>query len=183
MSNGGLTGGSVGDTARSEDIVTSLDLGCGTVPQNPFSAVVCYGVDIRSSSNPTMRTADLFVDPIPFDSDLFNYVTAIDFIEHIPRVLWIDGTRFPFVRLMNEVYRVLKPGGIFLSVTPAFPHAQAWQDPTHVNIITEQTFPEYFCKPGLSAAMYGFTGNFDLLKQEWNAHKLMTYIRKAKADA
>ena len=162
-----------------DSVVSSLDLGCGSVPQNPFSAVQCLGVDIRPSTNINIKTADLFVDPIPFDDGIFNYVTAIDFIEHLPRVLWINGTRFPFVSLMNEVYRVLKPGGIFLSATPAFPHKQAFQDPTHVNIITEETFSIYFCKPELSAAMYGFTGRFDLVKQEWNAHKLMTYLRKA----
>lgn len=164
---------------QDENIVRSLDLGCGTAPQNPFSAAECYGVDIRPSANAHIKAADLFVEPIPFADGLFNYVTAIDFLEHVPRVLWVNGTRFPFVCVMNEIHRVLKPGGIFLSATPAFPHAQAWQDPTHVNILTEETFPTYFCRPGLSASIYGFTGVFDLVKQEWNAHKLMTYLRKA----
>ena len=161
-----------------EAIVRSLDIGCGTSPQNPFSAAECYGVDIRSSPDANVRVADLFIDPIPFDSDMFNYVTAIDFLEHVPRVLWVNGTRFPFILMMNEIFRVLIPGGIFVSATPAYPHVQAFQDPTHVNIITEDTFPMYFCAPGFSAAMYGFTGKFELIKQEWNAHKLMTYMKK-----
>lgn len=156
----------------------SLDLGCGPEPQNPFSTQICYGVDIRPSENINIRTADLFIEPIPFDDNTFDYVTAIDFIEHIPRVLWINKTRFPFVELMGEIHRVLKPQG-FLSATPAFPHAQAWQDPTHTNIITVETFPTYFCTPSLTAKIYGFSGKFNLLKQEWNAHKLMSYLQKS----
>jgi SAM-dependent methyltransferase len=165
--------------SQMDTTISSLDLGCGTAPQNPFSAAQCFGVDIRPSADANIKAADLFVDPIPFEDGRFNYVTAIDFMEHMPRVLWVNGTRFPFVLIMNEIYRVLKQGGIFLSATPAFPHPQTWQDPTHVNIITEGTFPEYFCTPNLTAAMYGFTGTFEMVKQEWNAHKLMTYLRKA----
>ena len=70
---------------------------------------------------------------------------------------------------MNEIYRVLKPGGIFLHVTPAFPSPEAFQDPTHVNIITENTFPCYFCNPNPDAKNlgYGFTGDFELIDQRW----------------
>jgi hypothetical protein len=35
---------------------------------------------------------------------------------------------------------VLKPGGLFLSVKPAYPHAALLSDPTHVSIIREDTF-------------------------------------------
>lgn len=45
---------------------------------------------------------------------------------------------------MNEVHRVLKPNGIFLHQTPAYPSTVAFRDPTHVNIITEETIPHYF---------------------------------------
>ncbi len=157
----------------------SLDLGCGSSLANPFSASMVNGVDIRYSNNPNIKVADLSFESIPFGDGVFDYVTAIDFIEHIPRILWVNGTCFPFVKLMDEIHRVLKTGGVFLSATPAFPHAQAWQDPTHVNIITADTFPVYFCNPDLSASIYGFSGSFDLIKQEWNAHKLMTYLKKS----
>jgi hypothetical protein len=79
---------------------------------------------------------------------------------------------------MDEIHRVLKMGGIFLSLTPAYPDAKAFQDPTHVNFITDRTFPDYFCSPNLWGRMYGFKGNFILVSQVWEDGKLRTVLRK-----
>jgi SAM-dependent methyltransferase len=158
---------------------TTLDLGCGPNPQNPYNADEVYGLDIRELGNPRIRSADLFVQPIPGPDCEFDYITAFHFIEHLPRVLYVDGrTIFPFVRLMSEVYRKLKPGGLFMSATPSFPHPQAWQDPTHVNIITQETFPVYFAGPEPTARIYGFRGGFEMVKQEQRAHVLFSELRR-----
>ena len=94
----------------------TLDLGCGTNPRNPYNADLIYGIDIRTSpDNPNIKVADLAVESIPFESDYFDAVSAFDFIEHIPRVIYMPERRFPFVLLMNEIYRVLKKGGLFYS--------------------------------------------------------------------
>jgi hypothetical protein len=82
---------------------------------------------------------------------------------------------------MNEIWRVLKPGGKFLSQTPAFPQPAAFCDPTHVNIITEQTFALYFCGD-LWAKGYGFKGNFGLLSQQWNGPHLISVLEKLSTD-
>lgn len=159
----------------------SLDLGCGDRPQNPFKATNIFGIDIREDLAANIKKADLAVDPIPYDNNHFEYVTAFDFIEHIPRVIYTPERRNPFIELMNEIYRVLKIGGIFLSVTPAYPHSEAFQDPTHVNIITEDTFRCYFDDKHRWAAMYGFKGAFSMITQEWygeNNAKLFTQLRK-----
>jgi SAM-dependent methyltransferase len=151
----------------------SLDLGCGPAPKNPFGARVVVGVDIACGHNSDIVTADLSFDGIPLGDASVDYCTAYDFIEHVPRLARIGLiTTFPFVNLMNEVYRVLKPGGLFLSSTPAYPSKQAFQDPTHVNIITEDTFPLYFCsgshsQGALFASMYGFVGDFMMIDQAW----------------
>lgn len=95
-----------------------------------------------------------------------------------------ESTRFPFVELMNEVFRVLKDEGIFYSHTPAFPFPEAFVDPTHVNIITEDTFPRYFCSAGESlpgAGRYGFVGNFQLVSQQWFGFRLLSALRKKPA--
>jgi SAM-dependent methyltransferase len=91
----------------------SLDIGCGYNPRNPFNASKLYGVDIRgcSTAENIIKNADLSTEPIPFPEDSFSYITAFDFLEHVPRVLACDGrVRFCFVELMNEVYRVCVPG-------------------------------------------------------------------------
>ena len=159
----------------------SLDLGCGTRPHNPFNAKRMYGVDIRTIRNAdiTVKAADLTLEPIPYPANMFDYVTAYDFIEHIPRIVYAPKRRFAFVELMNEIWRVLKPDGVFVSHTPAYPSPEAFQDPTHVNIITENTFPCYFDKD-LWAKMYGFKGRFITESQEWDGPHLHTVMRAVK---
>lgn len=158
----------------------TLDLGCGLDPKNPFKAEEVFGIDIRTCSNPNVRVADLNIENIPFENNFFEFVTAFDFIEHVPRIIYAPNRRFPFIELMNEIHRVLKPGGSFFSLTPAFPRSPAWRDPTHVNIITEQTFPLYFCEPQNMAKIYGFKGKFEFASQNWHENKihLITIIKK-----
>jgi SAM-dependent methyltransferase len=149
----------------------SLDLGCGTNPRNPFNADEVHGFDLRSG-------IDLAIEPIPYDDNSVDYISAYDFLEHIPRVIYLDRKpRFAFVELMNEIYRVLKPDGSLYSFTPAYPHSPAFRDPTHVNIITEETFPMYFAG-GCLAKMYGFKGKFHVEHQEWSPPHLITILRK-----
>jgi hypothetical protein len=83
---------------------------------------------------------------------------------------------------MNEIWRVLKPRGRFLSQTPAFPQVAAFTDPTHVNIITEQTFPVYFCEP-FWARPYGFRGSFKIIAQQWSGHHLISVLEKTTAES
>lgn len=161
----------------------SLDLGCGANPKNPFQADEVFGIDygVRPDLAPNIRLADLAVEPIPYEDASFDYITAHDFIEHIPRVLYTPQRRNPFVELMNEVYRVLKMHGQFLSLTPAYPHSAAFVDPTHVNIIAEGTFPLYFGDMSPSspwAAIYGFTGAFRVIAEEWRGVHLMSILQK-----
>lgn len=145
-----------------------LDLGCGDKPKNPYGAYHVYGLDIRKHDNTkcvTFITADLSLEKIPFDADFFSSVSAFDFIEHIPRVLCDPDKRrtiFPFIELMNEIHRILIPGGRFYAVTPLYPAEEAFKDPTHVNIITASTH-SYFCGEDPMGAIYGFKGRFKLL--------------------
>ena len=144
-----------------------LDIGCGAAPRNPFGATDLYGLDIREDlSDPRFKImgADLFNAPIPFEDHFFDSVSAYDFIEHVPRAWMRHGeTVFPFVELMNEVWRVLRDRGVFYASTPAYPHPAAFQDPTHVNIITRETH-KYFTLPDLMGKMYGFAGAFEVVR-------------------
>ena len=149
-----------------------LDLGCGARPRNPYGRRSLYGVDLyrpQTDVDFEFAAANLALEPIPFASGLFGSVSAFDFIEHVPRVLngrEPNTTCFPFVRLMDEVWRVLAPGGLFYALTPCFPSAPAFMDPTHVNIITDRTH-EYFCGEQPIAGMYGFTGRFEARLARW----------------
>jgi len=154
----------------------SLDLGCGPAIKNPFNADELFGIDVREDLDRNIFKADLVIEPIPFPDEFFDYLTAHDFLEHIPRLIYNPTRRLPFIELMNEIYRVLKVGGKFLSFTPMYPHAGAFWDPTHVNIMTEHTLAFYFVQNW--AAGYGWKGAFKLQSQVWKAPHLEVILVK-----
>lgn len=68
-----------------------------------------------------------------------------------------------------------------MSLTPAFPNAAAFIDPTHVNIISEGTFPLYFADKEADspwASIYGFKGAFTVKLEEWRGAHLLTVLQK-----
>lgn len=152
-----------------------LDIGCGLRPGNPYGRPDLFGVDIRDIAPVGIdyRRVNLTLAPIPFPDNHFGSVSAFDYLEHVPRlIVSSDGqnTLFPFVRLMSEIWRVLTPGGRFFALTPAYPRAEAFQDPTHVNIITPATHL-YFCGHQPPGAMYGFDGKFNSLRTGFVVNK------------
>jgi len=172
-------------------MMNALDLGCGPNPRNPFAADLVYGVDLQDYGNPLIKVADLAIQPLPFEDNSFEYVTAYDFLEHIPRQLYITDPKkngvvrlYPFVMLMSEIWRVMKLGGTFMSSTPAFPHAAAFQDPTHVNIVTPDTFAEYFDDQKTWAKNYGFKGKFSIKAMDYfGPHLVVTMTKVVENEA
>lgn len=155
-----------------------LDLGCGFTPRNPLGQSQLFGCDLLDiahfGDSPPFeyKRADLVRSGIPYPDSHFDSVSAFDFVEHVPRhsVNAQGDPIAPFISLMNEIYRVLLPNGLFIASTPAFPYPEAFQDPTHVNIITIRTH-EYFCGDEPYAARYGFTGRFHVKRVEFEPRK------------
>lgn len=155
-----------------------LDLGCGVNPFNPYSRDELYGCDIRDLDeelgylNFKYSKVNLVVAKIPFPDQFFDSISAMDFLEHIPRQMLLASGEMsnPFINLMSEIHRVLKPGGLFFALTPCYPHPSAFVDPTHVNIITEDTY-SYFIGDNPIASMYGFKGQFGVKSISWETPK------------
>lgn len=102
-----------------------LDLGSarGQCPKGLESVDVREGCDVQ---------ADL-TKPWPFEDSSIGAIIANDFIEHLPDK----------VHTMNEIHRVLKPGGFLFSSTPSTDGRGAFQDPTHVSYWNENSFWYY----------------------------------------
>jgi SAM-dependent methyltransferase len=152
--------------------VKHLDIGCGDNPKNPYEANEVFGVDVHpevEKLGPNFHRTNLITDSLPFADSTFDSVSAFDVLEHIPRLV-VDYAerkhRNSFIELMDEVHRVLKPGGKFYAMTPAYPSHEAFVDPTHVNFISNRTH-EYFCGPTPYASRYGFKGQFKCLESRW----------------
>ena len=156
-----------------------VDLGCGSLPRNPLEAKKVIGIDVLMGS-PFETTEGLLeyirVTPgssLPFEANQVDSISAYDFLEHVPRVDRLPNGEItnPFISIMNEIHRILKPGGLFVSVTPCYPSPASFADPTHVNYITEETHL-YFSGPNYAKNKgYGFTGEFNVIECDWSDWK------------
>ena len=71
--------------------------------------------------------------PLPLADGSVGVIRAVDFLEHVADK----------VALINELYRLLAPGGLLLSQTPSTDGRGAFQDPTHVAFYNENSFWYY----------------------------------------
>ena len=151
-----------------------LDLGSGRNVRNPFGVEFVFGTDITVEQPAFIEGAQLIpVDltgKLPFEDSYFDTISAFDLLEHIPR--WERDAsgyiKYPFIDLLSEIHRILKPNGYFAAVTPAVPAPQAFQDPTHINFITKETIQYFIGEYPLATSVgYGFVGNFRKTHQSW----------------
>lgn len=128
-----------------------LNLACGTDYRESDSNIHWLNVDI----SPNIRT-DLIVNafklPYPFPDDHFDGVLAQDFLEHVPHQLF-DADARPldrdgFLLVMDEIWRILKPGAKLEARFPSPFHPNSLIDPTHTRSLFPQTFLWYLCKEG-----------------------------------
>jgi SAM-dependent methyltransferase len=153
------------------DFELVVDFGCGSRPRNPLKAKKIVGLDVFG--DPPFLTSDKLSymkvsadGKLPFENSSVDALTAFDVLEHIPRQSGYSHTN-PFIEIMNEIHRVLRPGGLFLAVTPSFPSSAAFQDPTHVNIISPETH-KYFSDDVWGRSLgYGFRGEFVSVSIGW----------------
>lgn len=151
----------------------SVDLGCGSRPHNPLSAFNVIGIDISKPEwvDSEYQSALKFIQTevgqkLPLSDNFADVVTGFDFLEHIQRTPIGNNGIGEFIRIMNEIHRVLKPGGIFIGATPFYPIAAAFTDPTHVNYITKGTHIYFTDSNWATKLGYGFTGKFTNLLVE-----------------
>lgn len=118
----------------------NLDIGCGANKQGDD----WVGMDIRDLPGVDI-VHDVNVHPWPLPDECVRLALTSHLIEHIPPVM-VDrhGTWFPFMAFMDEVWRIMRVGGEFMSALPHGSSQRFIQDPTHCNMVNETTW-DYFC--------------------------------------
>ena len=109
-----------------------LDVGCGGAKQEGF-----VGMDMRDLPGVDI-VHNLECYPFPLPDECCLMIVGSHIYEHIKPWLSID--------FMNELWRIMKPGGQLALSMPYGVSAGFLQDPTHINAANENTF-HYFC-PG-----------------------------------
>ncbi len=147
-----------------------LDVGCGT-SKTPGAVGIDFhplpGVDV---------VHDLNQLPWPLESGTFDEIKILDVIEHL------DNT----IKIMEEIHRLLKPGGtVYIRVVP-WNHRYAFSDPTHVKFFTEISF-KFFTgewRPYYTGARFEITSfkyTYDtyarkIFRSEWLMLKLSYFL-------
>jgi len=136
-----------------------LNLACGQSKIDGY-----FGIDIKPGSM-VDAVVDLEQYPWPIESESADEIICNHYVEHIPHdtlskallKILANAKSFAdlkkmstelfenipsdgFFQFMDEVYRILKPGGKIKIVAPYWSSIRAWQDPTHVRAINEATF-------------------------------------------
>lgn len=77
---------------------------------------------------------------LPFDSEKFDEVECFHVMEHI-------GPNEDFLFVMQEIYRVLKPGGIVAIAVPHFQAPSALNVYEHVRLFDVDSFCNFYDNP------------------------------------
>lgn len=136
-----------------------IDIACGDNKKGEDF----IGVD--KIKNPSVDIVhDLNVYPWPFEDNSVDEIVCSHYIEHIPHDINNGDDRDGFIQFMDEVYRILKPGGTVKIVAPYVTNVRAFGDPTHRRYIHDWSF-FYYNKEWRDAnklSHYGIECDFDM---------------------
>ena len=104
-----------------------LDLGCGNKKRDGT-----VGVDMNTRLKGDINH-DLNKFPYPFDDNSVDYIYIDNTLEHLDSPL----------KVMEEIYRILKPGCGVKVIVPYFRSHSAFTDPTHTKFFTTESFTYY----------------------------------------
>lgn len=157
-----------------------LDLGCGKNPREDFT-----GVDVRDFGQEIV--CDLRGD-WKWEDDSVDEVHCSHFVEHL--------TAQERIHFVNELYRVLKPGGKATIITPHWASNRAYGDLTHQWPPVSEMWFYYLSKEWREAnaphndqytcdfdATWGYSTHpeINLRNQEYQQHAL-TFWKEAAQD-
>ena len=125
-----------------------LELGCGRGEfLNEFTnlGMKGFGVDLSNfavtfCTNAEIKVVDITKESLPYPDNFFDIVYSKSFIEHF---------YYP-EELFKEAYRVLKPSGIFINLTPEWKYIYTsfYEDFTHRTPFTKKSLQDIYLVSG-----------------------------------
>lgn len=134
-----------------------IDLGCGENKQPGF-----LGIDYRPLAGVDI-VHDIEVFPYPLPDECATTIVASHILEHV------NPHKGGFIKVMNELWRLLKPGGQLILSVPYAGSASYYQDPTHClkensEVLTRNGFKKI---KDVSIGEYVLTKNLETGGSEW----------------
>lgn len=142
--------------------LTKLDIACGQRKTEGFT-----GIDIAAIDGVDI-VHDLNVFPWPLEDNSVGEAVSSHYLEHTP--MYRPDGQDGLIATMNEVGRILAPGGTIKIVTPFFKNERAFQDPTHRRFITPTTW-HYFNQDWLKMQgldHYPITCDLEVIQMGWS---------------
>ena len=117
-------------------VPTILDIGCCTGKAlkmfDKANPMALHGIDLRNEEIEgfIFKECDIETETIPYPENYFDFVYTKSVLEHVRNT---DN-------FLSEALRVLKPGGVFVGLTPDWKSQQNifWDDYTHVKPFTRK---------------------------------------------
>jgi len=116
--------------------MNKLNLGAGADAKQGY-----VNLDINAGKDIDV-VHDLNAFPYPFKDNEFDEILAYSILEHVDDLM----------KTMDELYRILKPGGKLDIIVPHYNGPIAWGNPTHVRTFTYESF--LFFTKGFSQEKY-----------------------------
>ena len=131
-----------------------LNVGCGRNLLEGWINLDKTGGDIKADLN----------ERLPFEDNSATHILMSHVLEHIQNPL----------PMMEELYRIAKPGCLMVVACPYGSSDDAWEDPTHVRpIFASSTL--FFSQPAYWKADYGYRG-------DWRTNEIHFKMRHAYTD-
>ena len=136
--------------AELPDVNTVLHLGCGHTKRKGAT-----GIDVLPLPEVDI-VHNLDTVPWPVPAGHYDLVIAHNVLEHLDDI----------PQTMQEIARVLRPGGRVVIAVPYFRHIDAMTDPTHKHFFTARSL-DYFVQSGEGLAAYDYTEPLFIKRGFW----------------
>lgn len=161
---------------------TKVDLACGDRKKEGY-----FGIDVVAIEGVDL-VHDLNVYPWPLEDNSVDKINCSHYLEHIKhedytttlktilketnsfeefkeKTLKLENQQDGLIKFMDEIYRILKPGGKATIQVPYLTSTRSFGDPTHVRYMHDVSF-YYFSKDWRVTNKidhYGIKSDFDVL--------------------